>query len=111
MASRVGYHVGCLFDGSIPPMSTAATFLRWVGIERRGADTRPMTRAEIEREFPTIPRDPDRILTVREVAAYLQVHPSTIYRLLREKKIPAWKIGSDWRFNLSLIDKWRFEQK
>lgn len=52
----------------------------------------------------------DRILTVKEVAAYLRVHPSTVYKLLREKKIPAWKIGSDWRFNLSLIDKWRMKQ-
>lgn len=53
----------------------------------------------------------DRILTVPEVAAYLRVHPSTIYRMLKEKKIPAFKIGSEHRFMLSQIDKWRFEQK
>ena len=73
-----------------------ASFLRWVGIERRGE--------------PMPEREPDQILTVPEVADLLRVHPSTIYRLLREKKIPAFKVGSDWRFNLSAIDKWRLAQ-
>ncbi len=48
------------------------------------------------------------VLTVEEVARYLHVHQSTIYRLLRQKELPAFKVGSDWRFNLESIDKWRF---
>jgi Helix-turn-helix domain len=32
------------------------------------------------------------------------VHPSTIYRLLRRHEIPAFHIGSDWRFNIEEID-------
>jgi excisionase family DNA binding protein len=47
------------------------------------------------------------VLTLEEVASYLRVHPSTIYRLLRKRKLPAFKVGSDWRFNLESIDKWR----
>lgn len=52
----------------------------------------------------------DTILTVKEVAAYLKIHPSTLYRLLKAKRLPAFKMGSDWRFNLSQIDKWRLGQ-
>lgn len=47
------------------------------------------------------------VLTLEEVATYLRVHPSTIYRLLKKKELPAFKIGSDWRFNLESIDRWR----
>ena len=43
----------------------------------------------------------DTILTVKEVAAYLKIHPSTLYRLLKRQGLPAFKMGSDWRFNLS----------
>jgi excisionase family DNA binding protein len=47
------------------------------------------------------------VFKVGDVADYLRVHPSTIYRLLKQKSIPAFKVGSDWRFNLESIDKWR----
>ena len=46
------------------------------------------------------------ILTLENVAEYLRVHPSTIYRLLKRKQLPAFKIGRDWRFNLESIDRW-----
>jgi excisionase family DNA binding protein len=47
------------------------------------------------------------VLTLPEVADYLRVHPSTIYRLLKQQRIPAFKMGSDWRFNQESIDQWR----
>jgi excisionase family DNA binding protein/PAS domain S-box-containing protein len=47
------------------------------------------------------------VLTVKDVAAYLQVNQTTIYRLLRRAEIPAFKLGGDWRFNLESIDAWR----
>jgi excisionase family DNA binding protein len=50
-----------------------------------------------------------QIMTVKELADYLRVHPSTIYRLLKEKHIPAFKVGSDWRFNREAIDRWRLQ--
>ena len=53
---------------------------------------------------------PSNVMTVRELATYLSVHPSTIYRLLKAKKLPAFKVGSDWRFNLESIDDWRLAQ-
>lgn len=38
------------------------------------------------------------ILTVPEVAAWLRVHPTTIYRLVKKRGMPAFRVGSDWRF-------------
>ena len=32
-----------------------------------------------------------RVLTVRELAAYLRVHQTTVYRLLREQKLPSFR--------------------
>jgi excisionase family DNA binding protein len=49
----------------------------------------------------------DAILTVQNVAEYLRLHPSTIYRLVKTKQLPAFKIGGDWRFNRESIDRWR----
>ena len=50
------------------------------------------------------------IMTVMELADYLRVHPTTIYRLLKLGQLPAFKVGSDWRFNVESIDRWRLEQ-
>lgn len=47
-----------------------------------------------------------KLLTLQEVASYLRVHASTIYRLTKKGQIPAIKIGSDWRFSTDSIDQW-----
>jgi excisionase family DNA binding protein len=49
------------------------------------------------------------ILTIEDVAEYLRVHPSTIYRLLKKKQLPAFKVGREWRFNREEIDRWRVD--
>ena len=46
------------------------------------------------------------IMTLEEVADYLRLKPQTIYTWAQEKKIPAAKLGKEWRFKKSLIDKW-----
>jgi excisionase family DNA binding protein len=48
----------------------------------------------------------DKIMTLEEVAEYLRLTPQTIYTWAQEKKIPAVKLGKEWRFKKSLIDKW-----
>jgi excisionase family DNA binding protein len=50
--------------------------------------------------------DNDKIMTLEEVADYLRLKPQTIYTWAQEKKIPAAKIGREWRFKKSIIDKW-----
>jgi excisionase family DNA binding protein len=53
----------------------------------------------------------EKVLTLKEVAELLRTHPSTIYRLLRKRRIPAFKMGSDWRFNREAIDQWISERE
>ncbi len=48
----------------------------------------------------------EELLTIQEVAAYLQVDRYTVYRLLAKKKLPAFKVGNQWRFNIKMIDAW-----
>ncbi len=50
------------------------------------------------------------VLTVKEVCEILHVHPSTIYKLTRHGKIPAFKIGADWRFRIDVIERWMAEK-
>ena len=50
------------------------------------------------------------ILTVKEVGEALRVHPSTLYRLVREGRIPAFRVGSEWRFRKEGIVRWMIEQ-
>lgn len=45
-------------------------------------------------------------MTLEEVAEYLKVKPQTIYTWAQEKKIPAAKLGKEWRFRKSIIDEW-----
>ena len=46
-----------------------------------------------------------QILTVIEVAEYLKISDSSVYKLARKGKIPAFKILNKWRFDIDLIDK------
>ena len=43
--------------------------------------------------------------TVDEVAKVLRLHPYTVRRLCREKRVPAFKFGGQWRFAKSAIYK------
>jgi len=52
----------------------------------------------------------DQIMTLEEVAEYLRVKPQTIYTWAQENKIPAAKIGREWRFRKTMIDKWFNDQ-
>jgi excisionase family DNA binding protein len=46
------------------------------------------------------------ILTAKEVAEYLNIHPLTVHKYAREGKIPAFKLGMDWRFHKKSIERW-----
>ncbi|OYU95075.1 MAG: hypothetical protein CFE21_12270 [Bacteroidetes bacterium B1(2017)] len=48
----------------------------------------------------------EEILTLEELAKYLKLKPQTIYVWAQEGKIPAAKLGKEWRFKKSVIDKW-----
>lgn len=50
--------------------------------------------------------EPNQIMTIREVAKYLRMGESTVYRLANEGKLPGRKIGGGWRFSRTELDEW-----
>ena len=47
------------------------------------------------------------IMTVKDLATYLKIHETTVYRLLKRGELPSFRVGSDHRFHRDTIDKWR----
>ena len=45
----------------------------------------------------------DEILTANQVAELLQIHPRTVYKLVKQGSIPGRKFGGGWRFSKSEI--------
>jgi excisionase family DNA binding protein len=50
------------------------------------------------------------ILTLEEVAHYLRLKPQTIYKWAQDRRIPAVKLGKEWRFRKSVLDRWLDKQ-
>jgi excisionase family DNA binding protein len=48
----------------------------------------------------------EELLTAKEASEYLKVSPRTLYRHIRKHQIPAFKLGREWRFIKSELDKW-----
>jgi len=53
----------------------------------------------------------ETFLTTEEVLEYLQVNLRTVYRLIKAGKIPAVRVGRQWRFRKSDIDGWLDSQR
>ncbi len=51
-----------------------------------------------------------QVMTSVEAADYLKMHVKTVCRLAKEGKIPAKKVGSEWRFLRSVLDRWLAEE-
>jgi len=49
--------------------------------------------------------------TAEEIAKYLRVHPYTVKRLARAGKIPGFKVGDQWRFDVQEIEEWKRKQR
>jgi excisionase family DNA binding protein len=53
-----------------------------------------------------------QVMTLGEVAAWLHVHHTTLYRLVHQGKIPgAFRVGKDWRFKREAIEQWSKQQE
>lgn len=48
----------------------------------------------------------DQVMTLEELATYLKLPKSTIYKLVQEGRIPGQKLGKQWRFGKQAIDQW-----
>jgi excisionase family DNA binding protein len=54
--------------------------------------------------------DDREVLTVKEVCDLLRVHPTTLYKMARQGKIPSFRIVSEWRFRKDAILRWMAEK-
>lgn len=52
----------------------------------------------------------DQIMTVKDVASYLKLNERTVYRMATAAKMPAFKVGTSWRFKKEEIDTWIEQQ-
>jgi excisionase family DNA binding protein len=48
----------------------------------------------------------DNIMTIDDLAKYLKLSTSTLYKLCAEGKVPGTKVGRHWRFRKDIIDNW-----
>ena len=46
------------------------------------------------------------VMTATEAAEYLRLHVKTLCRLARMGKVPARKVGNEWRFVKETLDRW-----
>ena len=51
------------------------------------------------------PTQPE-VMTIDELAVYLQVSKSSLYKLAQDGKVPGQKVGRHWRFHRPAIDRW-----
>jgi excisionase family DNA binding protein len=50
--------------------------------------------------------EPERWLSVEEIAKHLGVSKETIYRWVEKQKIPSHKVGRQWKFKITEVDQW-----
>jgi len=50
-------------------------------------------------------------LTAQEVAEYLRLPLSTVYKLVQDHKLPGFKVGKHWRFRIETIIQWTKDQE
>jgi excisionase family DNA binding protein len=53
----------------------------------------------MEKDFP-------EVMTVKQVAEYLQIDAQSVYKMAQRDKIPCTKIAGQWRFKKSILDEW-----
>ena len=49
---------------------------------------------------------PKDVMTIDELADYLQVSKSSLYKLAQDGSVPGQKVGKHWRFRKEAIDRW-----
>jgi excisionase family DNA binding protein len=52
----------------------------------------------------------DRLMTARQLAAYLNVNDRTVLKLVQDGLLPGMKVGNQWRFRKAMIDTWLDDQ-
>lgn len=47
-----------------------------------------------------------KLMNIKEVAEYLRVSRASVYRLVKQRKIPVSRIGKHLRFRKEVVDEW-----
>jgi len=89
-----------------PPSPTPPSATNFVVVLSGDAQVSPVDTVIVFRKESTDKKMAKELLTIEEVANYLQINRYTIYRLLAKKKLPAFKVGGQWRFYRNMIDAW-----
>jgi excisionase family DNA binding protein len=48
----------------------------------------------------------EEVFTISEFSKHLRLHPKTIYGLLRQGKIPGFRVRNSWRLDRTIIQEW-----
>jgi excisionase family DNA binding protein len=74
-----------------------------LSVSKRLRGTKPSGLKKVQRGLRTMP---EQLLTLEQVADYLNVDKFTVYRLIAARDLPAFKVGNQWRFKKKLIENW-----
>ncbi len=55
--------------------------------------------------FPGMPESRE-VMNLRQASQYLGVSPDTLYRYICKGQVPAFKLGSRWKFRKTVLDRW-----
>ncbi len=62
-----------------------------------------MARAASVRKHPATSPE---VMTIDDLAAFLQVSKSSLYKLAQDGRVPGKKVGRHWRFHKDAIEAW-----
>ena len=63
-------------------------------------------RVTLQSDRNVMQTNTNEVMTIDELAAYVKVSKSTLYKLVQNGKVPGQKIGKHWRFRREAIDRW-----
>jgi len=75
------------------------------------ADSNRYHRLTMSGRRQDIPKPVPEVMTIDDLAGYLQVSKSSLYKLAQEGRVPGQKVGRHWRFSRQVIDSWLAERQ
>jgi excisionase family DNA binding protein len=52
----------------------------------------------------------EELMNIKEAATYLRLNYMTVYKLAQKHRLPAFKVGGNWRFKKDILDNWLTQQ-
>jgi excisionase family DNA binding protein len=76
--------------------------------KRPSGSSRPTARkaSESQAHLPGEPPGMEALLTSREAARVLKIHPKVLERMAKRGEVPALKVGKFWRYRGTALDEW-----